>query len=197
MRNRDYTVTTQKPEFFNRREGDSHLMHRIRIVANGIRTFVKFSFIFPWVKYKGFVRVMRGTSFGKNLDIQIGDCVQFGRFCDITTNAHFGNFILIASDVKFVGRREHSFEDSGKTIWEGVREDMGLTVIEDDVWIGAGSIILSGVTVGKGAIIAAGSVVTKDVPPCEIWGGNPSHKIRDRFKTEEERLSHIDYLNSL
>ena len=58
----------------------------------------------------------------------------------------------------------------------------------------AGSIILSGVTIGTGAIIAAGSVVTKDVPSCEIWGGNPARKIRDRFETEEQKQYHLSHL---
>ena len=52
-------------------------------------------------------------------------------------------------------------------------------IIEDDVWIGAGSIILSGGTVGKGAVIGAGSVVTKDVEPYTIVVGNPARKIKD------------------
>lgn len=50
--------------------------------------------------------------------------------------------------------------------------------IEDDVFIGAKCIILKGVTIGKGSIIAAGSVVTKSIPPFEIWGGNPAKIIR-------------------
>lgn len=46
-------------------------------------------------------------------------------------------------------------------------------VIEDDVFIGAHSIILKGVTIGQGCIIGAGSVVSKSIPAMEIWGGNP------------------------
>lgn len=52
-------------------------------------------------------------------------------------------------------------------------------VLEDDVWIGAGAIILPGVTIGKGAVIGAGSVVTKDVPPFTVYGGNPAKYIKD------------------
>lgn len=47
-------------------------------------------------------------------------------------------------------------------------------VIGDDVWIGAGVIILPGITIGQGATIAAGSVVTKDVPAHTVVGGNPA-----------------------
>ena len=51
--------------------------------------------------------------------------------------------------------------------------------LEDEVWIGAGAIILSGVTVGRGAVIAAGSVVTKDVSPMTLVGGIPAKVLKE------------------
>lgn len=60
--------------------------------------------------------------------------------------------------------------------------------IQSDVWVGAGATILSGVTIGVGAIVGAGSVVTHDIPPYEIWGGNPAKKIRDRFDRDIANL---------
>lgn len=53
-------------------------------------------------------------------------------------------------------------------------------VIEDDVWIGAGSIILGGAHIGKGAVVGAGSVVTGSLPPNSICAGVPARKIRSR-----------------
>ena len=52
-------------------------------------------------------------------------------------------------------------------------------VIEDDVWVGGGAIILPGVTVGKGAVVGAGAVVSKDVAPYTVVGGNPATVIKN------------------
>ena len=60
--------------------------------------------------------------------------------------------------------------------------------IENDVWIGAYSTIMSGVKIGNGAVIGASSVVTKDIPPYAIVAGNPAKIIKYRF-TEEQIVS--------
>jgi acetyltransferase-like isoleucine patch superfamily enzyme len=56
----------------------------------------------------------------------------------------------------------------------------GGVVIDDDVWIGAQSVLLDGTHIERGAIIAAGSVVRGRVPAYEIWGGVPAQRIKDR-----------------
>lgn len=66
------------------------------------------------------------------------------------------------------------------------------TTIGNDVWIGAGVILIDGVNIGDGAIVAGGAVVTKDVPPYSIVGGVPATHIRYRFEVEE-----IDFLEKL
>ena len=65
------------------------------------------------------------------------------------------------------------------------RTEIKPIVIGDDVWIGSRSLIMKGVHIGNGAIIGAGSVVTKDVPPYEIWAGNPAHFIKSRLPQKE------------
>ncbi|MEY7976312.1 CatB-related O-acetyltransferase [Streptomyces pilosus] len=57
----------------------------------------------------------------------------------------------------------------------------GDTVVGNDVWLGHGATVMPGVRIGDGAIVAAGAVVTADVPPYTVVGGNPARRIRQRF----------------
>jgi acetyltransferase-like isoleucine patch superfamily enzyme len=68
----------------------------------------------------------------------------------------------------------------GKSIREQPLSTKGGLVIEDDVWLGFGVVVLDGVRVGNGAVIAAGSVVTVDIPENAIASGNPARVIRFR-----------------
>jgi len=104
---------------------------------------------------------------------------------------YIGNFCSIAENVKFIVSSEHGYKRLSTYPfkvqylgWEKEALSKGDIILEDDVWVGYGAIILSGVTIGKGAIIAAGSVVTKDVPPYAIVGGNPAKVIKYRFSGE-------------
>ena len=54
-------------------------------------------------------------------------------------------------------------------------------VIEDDVWIGANSVILAGVHIGRGVVVGAGSVVTKDLPPYSVCAGSPARVLKERI----------------
>jgi acetyltransferase-like isoleucine patch superfamily enzyme len=57
-------------------------------------------------------------------------------------------------------------------------------IIQDDVWIGLRSVIMSGITIGQGAIVAAGAIVTKDVAPYSIVGGVPAKHMHFRHTAE-------------
>ena len=104
-----------------------------------------------------------------------------------------GNFVSIAGNVKFLlneNHQTHTFTTFPlKSFLKKIDcpEDAlgkGSIVIEDEVWIGFGVIILSGVKIGKGSIIATGSVVTESVPPYTIVGGVPAKVIKPRFSDE-------------
>src|SRR3989338_7660909 len=64
-------------------------------------------------------------------------------------------------------------------------KDKNTIVIEDDVWIGVGSVILSGLRVGRSAVIAAGSTVTRDVSENTIVAGNPAKAVGQRFSASD------------
>lgn len=185
-----------KIDYHNMQSVDSRWWFAIRFILNKVRAYLLFKQRFPWVRYHGFVRVMKGTSFA-HFDIQIGNNVQFGPYCDVAAPVHFGNNILCASRVSFVGKGDHTFRVPGQLIWNGERRTGSPTVIGDDVWIGTGVVVVGPVKIGRGSIIAAGAVVTKDVPECEIWGGVPARKISSRFLSEEDRILHLNYLDSL
>ncbi len=176
--------------------GANRTTFAIRYLLNIIRTWYLFHIKYPWVKYDGFVRVMSHTRFAKR-KITLGTNVQFGKYCGIAVDMTVGNDVLFAGNVSCVGGNDHTFNIPAQTIWDSPRGKERPIVVKDDVWIGNGCILLGGITIGTGSIIAAGAVVTKDVPPCEIWGGIPARKIKDRFGTVEDKDKHLSYIASL
>lgn len=114
---------------------------------------------------------------------------------------YIGNFCSIAPNVLFIVASDHNYRDVStypfKVMIKGDKYEAlskGDIVLKDDVWIGANSIILSGITINQGAIVAAGSVVTKDIPPYAIVGGNPAKIIKYRFSQKIiEKLLNIDF----
>ena len=140
----------------------------------------------------------RSTIFWAPNKMTIGNNVYIGKFCTIQADIEMGNNIEIANNVGLIGRYDHDYIKIGVSIkdapWIGdsnydFKGKNLKIVIEDDVWIGYGSVVFTGVHVGRGAIIAAGSIVTKDVPPYAIVAGNPA-KIKGYRFTEEEIIEH-------
>ena len=186
-----------KIDYHNMPKGAGMTTFAIRYIMNIVRTWYLFHLKYPWVKYTGFVRVMAHTTFARGMKISIGHNVQFGEYCNIASDVVFKNNILIAGRVCFVGRNDHQFDTVGELIWNSSRGYNGITIVEDDVWIGHSATIVGGITIGKGVVIAAGAVVTQDIPDCEIWGGVPAKKIKDRFSTISEKEHHLRYIKRI
>ena len=160
----------------------------LRSVANCVRSWLYFRFRAPWVRRLGMVRIPWSVDlWSPHKDIEFGDCVQFGPGSIVHCDVKFGNKVLIARNVAFVGRDEHRFDVVGKAIWDSPRGDSHKTVVGDDVWIGHGAIIIAGVTIGRGAVVAAGAVVTCDVEPYSIVAGTPARVVSWRFTPQEVR----------
>ncbi len=122
-----------------------------------------------------------------------------GRFTVVNRkNVHVGRNCAINHDVFLLGRDEIRIGNNVILSTRCMLLDAGFDVdkylsfdtpdyeykksyihIEDNVWIGAGAIVLPRVTVGRNSIIAAGAVVTKDVPPYVVVAGNPAKIIRE------------------
>jgi len=107
-------------------------------------------------------------------------------------DVYVGSFVSIGADVVLQDGGSHrvdwvtTFPLRVRLGLPGAYEDgqprsKGDTVIGNDVWIGRGARVLSGVSIGDGAVVGAYSVVTRDVPPYTIVGGNPAREIRKRF----------------
>lgn len=125
----------------------------------------------------------------------LGDYSYCDRSCDIA-NAQIGKFANIASFVR-IGASDHPMEKASlhhflyrsASYWEDAQDDAdwfarraGRTArIGHDTWVGHGAMIKPEVTIGHGAVVASCAVVTKDVAPYTIVGGNTAQVIRRRY----------------
>lgn len=117
---------------------------------------------------------------GPNLDIHANNeaGVEIGNFCSIARNVSFQSFNhnFKKPTSYFIG--QNFFKEK----WENEKVCKGNIVLENDVWVGAHSVVLGGVTIQNGAVVAANSVVTRDVPAFAIVAGSPAKIIGYRFE---------------
>ena len=109
---------------------------------------------------------------------------DIGAFCSIAPNVVIGG---AAHPVDWVSSSPVFYKGKNvlhKNFSDNSFEEFKRTTIGNDVWIGSNCLIKSGVTIGDGAIIGMGSVVTHDIPPYEVWAGNPAKCIKKRFSED-------------
>ena len=110
----------------------------------------------------------------------IQDKLIIGKFCQIATGVRF---IMNGANHALHGISTYPFKVFGEAWNEASLEvvNKGDTIVGNDVWFGHSATIMPGVKIGSGAIIGANSLITKDVEPYTIVGGNPGRVIRKRF----------------
>lgn len=123
--------------------------------------------------------IAAGCFFSSGRKIKIGHQSYIGRNVSLSCHVDIGDKVLVASDVAFVGG-DHRIDNIECNIIESGRDDIRQIVIEDNVWVGHGAIILHGVHLAQGCVVAAGAVVTKSVKKEQVVGGNPAKHIRFR-----------------
>jgi len=125
------------------------------------------------------VKIQSNVLVGKFDDIKVGSYVAINENCRLR-NVTIGDYVLIAPDV-YILHSGHGYSVVDTPIYLQEETHYEQTIIENNVWIGARCVILPGRRIGEGSIVAAGAVVTKDVPPYSIVGGNPAKLIKSRL----------------
>lgn len=149
------------------------------------------------------IEIGKGTVFGKMMvltawtnygtevfkpEIKIGENCNFGDYIHITAinSIRIGNNVLTGRWVTITdnGHGKTTFEDLKIAPLQRPLYTKGPVAIGDNVWIGDKATILPGVTIGRGCVIAANSVVSKDVPPYCVVGGNPAEILKQTCQSQ-------------
>ena len=144
-----------------------------------------------------------------NEGIRIGDNVYIGRttilsckegsiylddYCNLSANCSLlseteiklGKYCFLAGNCYLVAGGNHSYDDVSTPIMFQPSYSKGGIQVGDDIWMGAGTIVLDGVSIGQGSVVGAGSVVTHSLSEYSISVGAPAKKIKDRRQEEKE-----------
>ncbi len=128
----------------------------------------------------GFAWIQPGVTFVQSNRLRIG--AHFGANTGSYLNAGggltIGDYVLLGSNVTISSGR-HPIEGRFPPVFARPVEPRAI-VIEDDVWIGAGAVIMPGITLRRGSVIGANAVVTKDTDPYAVMAGVPARRIRTR-----------------
>jgi maltose O-acetyltransferase len=121
--------------------------------------------------------------------LRLGSRSGLGRGSQVY-GAIIGENVMVGPEVVFL-KNNHRYDDPAVPIQDQGLAEIGPPVVEDWAWIGQRAIILPGRRIGTGAIVGAGAVVTQDVQPYEIVGGNPARSIGRRPRAGEHEQSHL------
>jgi maltose O-acetyltransferase len=133
------------------------------------------------------VNVEHGAWFGSGKGVELGDRSDIGMDALIMGEVSIGADVMMGPRCLLIASAHRTNDLDQPMNQQGFLPDRRI-VIEDDVFIGAGSTILPGVRIGTGAVVGAGSVVVHDVPPSTVVGGNPAVVKKRRGPTRAETM---------
>lgn len=137
-------------------------------------------------------KIHRGVRFFHIGKLKVGNnsTINFGCYLDNRRGIYIGNNVGIAHNTKIytLGHdiEDPTFKTKGAPVY-----------IKDNSFIFANCLIMPGITIGEGSIILPGSVVTKNIPPFTIWGGNPAKQIKERKNHDIKYTQYYPYLFAL
>ena len=140
------------------------------------------------------IRIGQNVYVGRNTILSCKEgAIVLDDYCNISANCSLlseteirvGKYCFLAGQCYLVAGGEHSFEEISIPIMFQPSLSKGGIEIDEDVWLGAGVIVLDGISIGRGSVVGAGSVVTQSLPEYSIAVGVPARRIKDRRKKEE------------
>lgn len=120
---------------------------------------------------------------GKRCLLSWNVIVECGELIEIHDGAGLAEYVRVRDGTHLIYGTEAN--------WRYVPNYYTPVVIGEDAWIGSGAYVSKGVKIGKGAVIGVGSMVTKDVPPYEVWAGSPARYLRHRMHDLPEELQKL------
>jgi len=149
-----------------RNKGNFHIGHKVSFRSSVISNFVGL--------YKPTTICVEPNS-----ELEIGDFSGFsGVSIYCSKKITIGKYVNCGGNVSIWDTDFHPLNHKDRRIHDLEKICSDPIIIEEDVFIGANSIVLKGIKIGARSIIGAGSVVTKNIPPDEVWAGNPAKFIR-------------------
>jgi acetyltransferase-like isoleucine patch superfamily enzyme len=118
----------------------------------------------------------------KEGSISVGDYTNISANCSLLSETEIvlGRYCFLAGQCYLVAGGNHSFDDVSRPIMFQPSVSKGGIRVGDDVWLGAGVIVLDGASIGQGTVVGAGSVVTGPLPEFAVAVGSPARVTRDR-----------------
>ena len=144
------------------------------------------------------ISIGRNAYIGRNTILSCKEgSIHLDDYCNISANCmllsetevRLGKYCFLAGNCYLVAGGNHSFRQADVPIMFQPSYSKGGIRIGEDVWLGAGAIVLDGVEIGRGSVVGAGSVLTKSLSEFSIAVGSPAHRLRDRRDEETKAKS--------